>query len=105
MLVSRHEQLETLETFVGLIDNISVNPDVKIDYYIPDVLMTVDSRNMSSDPYVQFTYETNGNQPQVQYMPLKDNYLQKTPQDLANLVTFAIEQFTEEIDSTLYGAQ
>ena len=31
--------------------------------------------------------------------------LSKTPEDLANLVTFYIEQFTEEIDSVEYGAQ
>ena len=96
---------ETLEAVVGLIDNISVDPDLQVDYYIPEVLMTVENRNMSNDPYVQFTYGANGQQPQVQYMPIKDVYLQKTPQDLANLITFSIEQFTEEIDSTFYGAQ
>ena len=96
---------ETLEAVVGLIDNISVDPDVKVDYYIPDVLMTVENRNISSDPYIQFTYEANDQQAQVQYMPLKENYLQKTPQDLANLITFSLAQFTEEIDSTFYGAQ
>lgn len=102
MLVAHRE---TLETVVGLIDNISVNPDVTVDYYIPEVLMTVDNRHISNDPYIQFTYEANGQRPQVQYMPFKDNYLQKTPQDLANLVTFSLEKFTEEIDSTFYGAQ
>jgi len=96
---------ETLEAVVGLIDNISVDPDIKVDYYIPDVLMTVENRNISSDPYIQFTYEANDQQAQVQYMPLKENYLQKTPQDLANLITFSLAQFTEEIDSTFYGAQ
>ena len=96
---------ETLKTVVGIIDNISVNPDMKIDYYIPDVLITVENRNISSDPYVQLTYEANGQGPQVQYMPLKESYLNKTPQDLANLITFSIERFTEEIDSTFYGAQ
>lgn len=105
MLVPRHEKMEKLQAVVGIIDNASINPDVKIDYYIPDVLTTVERRNMSDDPYVQFTYEANGQSPQVQYMPLKDNYLQKTPQDLANLITFSIERFAEEIDSTFYGAQ
>jgi len=105
MLVPRQEKLETLETAIEIIDSMSVDPDVQIDYYIPDVLMTVESRDMSNDPFVQFTYEANGQHAQVQYMPLKDNYLQKTPQDLANFITFAVEQFTEEIDSTFYGAQ
>ena len=105
MLVPQHEKLEMLESAVGIIDNMSVDPDVQIDYYIPEVLMTVESRDATNDPFIQFTYEANGQRPQVQYMPLKDNYLQKTPQDLANFITFAVEQFTEEIDSTFYGAQ
>ena len=105
MLVPHHEKLETLETAIGIIDSMSVDPDVQIDYYIPEVLMTVDSRDATNDPFVQFTYIANDHTPQVQYMPLKDNYLQKTPQDLANFITFAVEQFTEEIDSTFYGAQ
>ncbi len=105
MLVPRHEKIETLRAMIGLVDNITVDPDVKIDYYIPDVMTTVEARDMSNDPYIQFTYEANGQRPQVQYMPLKDNYLQKTPEDLADLVTFNVERFTEEIDSTFYGAQ
>jgi len=105
MLVPRHEQLETLEATVGIIDNIGVDLDVKIDYFIPDVIETVESRDMTNDPFVQFTYAAEGQKPQVQYMPLKENYLQKSPQDLANLITFAVERFTEEIDSTFYGAQ
>ncbi|QSZ41105.1 hypothetical protein GJV85_02885 [Sulfurimonas aquatica] len=96
---------ETLEAVVGIIDNVGVNPDVQIDYYIPEVLMTVENRNVSDDPYIQFTYEANGQRPQVQYMPLKGPNLEKEPQDLANLITFSIAQFTEEIDSTFYGAQ
>ncbi len=105
MLVPLHEKMETLHEVVGLVDNMSVDPDVKIDYYIPDVLTTVESRDMTNDPFIQFTYGTEGQSPRIQYMPLKDNYLQKTPQDLANLITFHVEQFAEEIDSTFYGAQ
>jgi hypothetical protein len=38
-------------------------------------------------------------------MPITHGYMQKTAEDLANLVTFSLERFMEEIDSRQYGAQ
>ena len=105
MFVTQERALETMQAAVGIIDNIAVDPDVSIDYYIPGVLMTVENHKLSEEPYVQFTYAANGQKPQVQYKPLKKMYLDKTPEDLANLITFSLEQFIEEIDSTFYGAQ
>ena len=48
---------------------------------------------------------SNGTHKMEQNIPIKHNYLKKTPQDLANLITFYIEQFVEQIDSVEYGAQ
>ena len=101
------EQKERLQAAVGLIDNISINPDIDVDYFIPGVLVT-DNADGSSDaggPYVQFTYAANGSDLHVQHMPLTHGYLDKSPQDLTNLVTFSLERFMEEIDSRQYGAQ
>ncbi|QOY55359.1 hypothetical protein HUE87_03730 [Candidatus Sulfurimonas marisnigri] len=98
------EQKEKLQTLIGLIDNIAVNPDVTIQYCIPGVLMTADGSG-NGDPYIQFTYAVNGLDPHIQHMPLTRSYLEKTPQDLANLFTFSLERFMEEIDSRQYGAQ
>ena len=99
------EQKEKLQTLVGLIDNIAVGPDVSIAYNIPGVLVTADDSSKSGDPYIQFTYAANGQDAHVQHMPLTQSYLEKTPQDLANLFTFSLERFMEEIDSRQYGAQ
>ncbi|PHR56555.1 MAG: hypothetical protein COA44_08075 [Arcobacter sp.] len=102
------EQKEKLQTMVGLIDHIAVDPDVSIDYFIPGVKVTenADGSGESGGPYVQFTYTTSsGLDPHVQHMPLTHGYLEKTPQDLANLITFSLERFMEEIDSRQYGAQ
>ena len=101
------EQKEKLQTAVGIIDNIAVDPDVSVDYFIPGVVVTAnaDGSGKSGGPYVQFTYVTNGMDAHVQHMPLTHGYLEKTPQDLANLVTFSLERFMEEIDSRQYGAQ
>ena len=100
------EQKERLQAAVGLIDKISVNPDVSIDYFIPGVLVTTDSgTSESGGPYVQFAYASDGQDAHIQHMPLTHGYLDKTPQDMANLVTFSLERFMEEIDSRQYGAQ
>ena len=102
------EQKERLQEAVGIIDKISVDPDVEIDYFIPGVKVTenADGSGESGGAYVQFTYNTSsGTDPHVQHMPLTHGYLEKTPEDLANLVTFSLERFMEEIDSRQYGAQ
>ena len=103
MLVAQQEQLHTM---VGLVDNIAVNPDINIDYFIPGVLVTAESGNVDAGgPYVEFAYARDGLDPHVQHMPLTRSYLEKTPQDLANLITSSVERFMEEIDSRQYGAQ
>jgi hypothetical protein len=55
--------------------------------------------------YVQFTYSVNESDSHVQHMPLTHGYLEKDVDDLANLITFSLERFMEEIDSRQYGAQ
>ena len=100
-------QKENLQTMVGLIDKIAVDPDVSIDYFIPGVLVTdnADGNADSGGPYVKFAYDSDGQGTHIQHMPLTRSYLEKTPQDLANLITFSLERFMEEIDSRQYGAQ
>ncbi|MBN2816611.1 MAG: hypothetical protein JXQ67_08000 [Campylobacterales bacterium] len=100
-------QKEKLQEVVQLIDKVSVNPDITVDYFIPGVLVTqdADGSGESGGPYVQFTYNLNGSDAHVQHMPLTHGYLEKDAQDLANLITFSLERFIEEIDSRQYGAQ
>ncbi len=103
------EQKAKLEKVVEIINNVAVNPDVSVDYFIPGVLVTsdADGSGESGGPYVQFTYASasDGLNPHVQHMPLTHGYLEKTAEDLANLITFSLERFMEEIDSRQYGAQ
>ena len=104
MLVAQQEKLHAA---VGLIDNIAVDPDVDIEYFIPGVLVTTeaDTSNTLGSPYIQFAYASDGQAPHIQHMPLTQSYLEKTPEDLADLCTFSLERFMEEIDSRQYGAQ
>ena len=87
---------EKLEKVVELVNNVMVNPDVEVEYRMPEV---------SEDPYINLKYMANGTHTMEQNIPLKHHYIQKTPEDIANLVTFYIEQFIEQIDSVENGAQ
>jgi len=96
---------EKLEDVVDLVSNALVNPDIELEYEIPDVAMTGENADVSGDPYILLKYAVDENHLHKQKIPIKKNYLKKTPEDIANLVTFYIEQFIEEIDSVEYGAQ
>lgn len=100
------DQKERLEAAVELIDNISMNPDVDVDYFIPGVKVTTNGGTTETGgAYIKFAYASDGQAAHIQHVPLTHGYLDKTPQDLANLVTFSLERFMEEIDSRQYGAQ
>jgi len=88
---------EKLSQVIELVNNVLVNPDINLDYSIPE--------DSTEDPYVLLKYTLNGSHVQEQKIPIKQNYLKKTPEDLANLITFFIEQFTEQIESLENGAQ
>jgi len=92
-----------LEAVVESINNNMVDPDIDIEYCIPEVATTSDSCDISGDPYIIVKY--NEDNSVERKIPLRSTYLEKTPEDIANLVTFYIEQFKEEVDSLQYGAQ
>lgn len=90
------ERQEKLEDVVDLVSKMLIDPNIELDYEIP---------NVSGDPYIVLTYVVNETHTQSQKIPIKKIYLKKEPQDIANLVTFYIEQFIEQIESVEYGAQ
>ncbi len=96
---------EKLENVVDLVDKVLTDPDIELSYCIPDVAMTTENPNVSGDPYIHVKYMANGTTLHEQNVPIKHNYLKKTPEDIANLITFYVEQFTEQIDTVEYGAQ
>ncbi len=91
---------EKLEKVIELVDNTLSNPDIELEYH------NVESGE-SATPYILLKYAVNGSSSHIheQKITLKEDYLQKTPEDIANLVTFHIEQFIAQIDSVEYGAQ
>ena len=94
--MEKKESGEKLEEVIALVNNTMANPDVEVEYCIPDT---------SEDPYVHLKYMAGGTHVMEQNIPIKNQYLEKTPEDISNLVTFYIEQFIEQIDSVEHGAQ
>ncbi|MFP4333032.1 MAG: hypothetical protein ACLFQJ_06990 [Campylobacterales bacterium] len=90
-----------LETIVDLVNNTMADPDIEIEYCIPEVETTAESCDVSGDPYLLVSYEAN--KYTKKKIRLTKKYLEQTPQEIANLITFAIEQFKEEIDAVQMG--
>ena len=94
---------EKLEKVVELVGNVLADPDLDIDYCIPGVETTSGSCDTGGTPYILVKFAD------AKYVErrinLSDKYMQYPSEDLANLVTFYIEQFMEEIESLQYGAQ
>jgi hypothetical protein len=76
-----------LEKTLELINNIMVDPDIDLEYEIPANGDPVILVHYSEDKYV------------TRKIKLTEKYLSHTPEEIANLVTFSIEQFKEELDS------
>lgn len=92
-----------LEQIVALVNNANADPDIDIEYCIPDVATTSDSCDISGDPYIELTYVVSEYTRPTRKIRLTDTYLKNTPEEIANLVTFSIEQFKTEIDSVEMG--
>lgn len=99
------EQKEKLEKVVELVSQNAIDPDLEIEYCIPEVATTSDKCDVTREPYIIVKYVTEEHDVHERKIKLRKNYLEKSPEDLANLVTFYIEQFIEEIDSVQYGGE
>ncbi len=92
---------EKLEKIVELVNNAMVDPDIDIEYCIPEVATTSDSCDVSGDPYLSVSYSED--KYVKRKIRLTPKYLEQTPEEITNLVTFSIEQFKEEIDGVQLG--
>lgn len=92
---------EKLQKVVELVNNAMVDPDIDIEYCIPEVQTDADSCDLDNNPYIAVKYSED--KYVTKKIHLTPKYLEQDPQEIANLVTFAIEQFKEEIDSVQMG--
>ncbi|WP_309497179.1 hypothetical protein [Sulfurovum sp.] len=102
-IISEEQTKEKLEKVVALVDNMMVDPDIDIEYCIPEVATTSDSCDISGDPYISVTYVVGEYTKPTRKIRLTKTYLNNTAEEIANLITFSIEQFKTEIDSVEMG--
>ena len=102
-IATEQETKEKLEAIVGLVNNVMVDPDIDIEYCIPEVATTTETCDISGDPYILVTYVVSEYTRPTRKIRLTDTYLRNTAKAIANLVTFSIEQFKTEIDSVEMG--
>ena len=102
-IATEQETKEKLEAIVSLVNNVMVDPDIEIEYCIPDVATTAETCDVSGDPYILVTYVVSEYTKPTRKIRLTDTYLKNTAKAIANLVTFSIEQFKTEIDSVEMG--
>ena len=86
-----------LEKIEELVNNLMVDPDIDLEYCIPEVATTSDSCDVSGVPYISVRYSEN--KYVERKIRLTDTYLKNSAEEVAKLVTFSIEQFKEELDS------
>lgn len=103
MELEEQELKAKLEQIVALVNNANADPDIDIEYCIPDVATTSDTCDVSGDPYIDVTYVVGEYTKPTRKIRLTSTYLQNSPEEIANLVTFSIEQFKTEIDSVEMG--
>lgn len=93
---------EKLEKIVEHLDVLMVDPDIDIEYCVPEVATTAPSCDIYGGPYILVKHAEN------KYIEkkiiLSDTYLKKDAEEIANLVTFSIEQFKLQVDATGMGA-
>ncbi|GIT97216.1 hypothetical protein [Sulfurovum sp. TSL1] len=94
-----------LEKVVALVHNAMANPDLELEYCIPEESATPEPYSVAEDPYIHVKYASGGTHIMNQNVRIGPQYLSKAPDDIATLVTFHIKQFIEEIDATEYGVQ
>ncbi len=89
----KNQTKEKLDKIVLLVDKAMVDPDIDIEYCTPE----------SEDPYILVTYIVGEYNKPTRKIRLGTTALQNTPEEIANQVTFSIEEFKGEIDSVEMG--
>ena len=97
------ETKEKLEKVVELVNNAMVDPDIDIEYCIPEVATTAETCDVDGDPYILVKYVVSEYTQPTRKIRLGRTALLNTPEEIANQVTFSIEEFKGEIDSVEMG--
>ncbi len=88
-----------LETIVELVNKASVDPDIEIEYCIPEVSTTADACDVDGTPYILIKYELSATITKTRKINLNEGVMESSAEEIANQVTFAIEEFKSEVEA------
>ena len=88
-----------LEKVVELVSNAMVDPDIDIEYCIPEVASTSETCDVSGDPYILVKYEVSATIMKTRKIRLGRTALLNSAEEITNQVTFSIEEFKSEIEA------
>ncbi len=96
---------EKLGKVIELVNSAVDDPDIDIDYCIPEVQTASQACDVPDDPYILVTYAVNENTKPTYKIPVLGSTadLEGTAEEIAKRVTFFIEEFKYEIDDERYG--
>lgn len=80
-----------------------VNPDIDIELCFPEE--AEEGCEIKKYPYIKIKYVIEGHDVYTKNIDIDPKYWEKDIKDLANFLSFQIQQFMEEIDSVKYGGE
>lgn len=80
-----------------------VNPDIDIELCFPQG--AEEGCEVKKYPYIKVKYIIEGHDVYEKEIDIDPEYWEKDVKDIANFVSFQIQQFMEEIDSVEYGGE
>ncbi|PHR56560.1 MAG: hypothetical protein COA44_08100 [Arcobacter sp.] len=99
----KKEIKEKLENIIELVNNAMVDPDIDIDYCIPEVDTTLKACDQSGEPYILLTYVVSEYTKPTRKIYLGSTDLLRTAEEVSNKVTTSIIEFKAQIDSVEMG--
>ncbi|HIC44950.1 MAG TPA: hypothetical protein EYO73_11945 [Sulfurimonas sp.] len=104
VVMAKRDIEDKLKKVMHLINKAMVDPDIDIDYFMPEMDIKLHGSDVLDDPYILVTYVVGDYNKPSRKIRLRDTVLERnTPESIANQVTFSIEEFKGEIDSVEMG--
>jgi len=100
LVVEKQEKLKKVE---ALVNSTMIDPDIDIEYCIPELGVTSDACGVSEKPHILLTYVEDEYTTRTRKVSLGTTALQSTPEDLSKHITLAIEEFKDEMDDIKMG--
>ena len=105
------EDLEKLKKIAKEVDDLMSEPDISIEVCFDDVEqekgceVDLTPGYQPKYPYIKVIYRTGENDFYEKKIEIPPEILKKDVKEIKEFLTFAIEQFMEEIDSVEYGGE